>query len=69
MLKCSDDENNIVGCVLLEKKADTAYLGMLSVDPQIQASGVGGLLLKAAEGFTREHQYTTITITVIEQTA
>jgi GNAT superfamily N-acetyltransferase len=53
--------------VLLEKKKDTLYLGMLSVDPQIQASGIGKLLLAQAETFARQHQYKTITITVIDK--
>jgi predicted N-acetyltransferase YhbS len=67
LLKCTDEQQNIVGCVLLEKKKDTLYLGMLSVDPHVQASGIGKLLLQHAESFAREHQYNTITITVIDQ--
>jgi predicted N-acetyltransferase YhbS len=67
MLKCTDEQQNIVGCVLLEKKKDTLYLGMLSVDPQVQASGIGKLLLQHAETFAREHHYNTITITVIDR--
>ena len=67
MLKCTDEQQNIVGCVLLEKKKDTLYLGMLSVDPQVQASGIGKLLLSHAENFARDHHYNTITITVIDR--
>ena len=67
MLKCTDEQQNIVGCVLLEKKKDTLYLGMLSVDPQVQASGIGKLLLNHAENFARDHHYNTITITVIDR--
>lgn len=67
ILRCADEQGSIVGCVLLEKKQDTLYLGMLSVDPQIQASGIGKLLLSAAETFARQHQYKTITITVIDR--
>jgi predicted N-acetyltransferase YhbS len=66
MLKCSDEQQAIVGCVLLEKKKDTLYLGMLSVDPKMQASGIGKLLLQHGEGFARDHQYDTVTITVID---
>jgi len=65
MLKCID-EQTIVGCVLLEKKENTLYLGMLSVDPQLQASGIGKLLLQHGELFAREHNYDTVTITVID---
>jgi len=65
MLKCIDEQQTIVGCVLLEKKENTLYLGMLSVNPQLQASGIGKLLLQQGEGFARDHQYDTVTITVI----
>lgn len=67
ILKCAGEQGAIVGCVLLEKKKDTLYLGMLSVDPHIQASGIGKLLLQHAEAFAQEHQYTSITITVIDR--
>jgi predicted N-acetyltransferase YhbS len=66
MLKCSDALQNIVGSVLLERKNETLYLGMLSVDPKMQASGIGKLLLQQGEGFARDHQYKTVTITVID---
>lgn len=67
ILRCADEQDTIVGCVLLEKKPNTLYLGMLSVDPQIQAAGIGKLLLTQSETFARQHQYKTITITVIDQ--
>jgi len=67
MIKCIDEQQNIAGCVLLEEKKDTLYLGMLSVDPKIQASGIGKLLLQQAEIFARDHHYNTITITVIDR--
>jgi len=67
ILRCADEQGTIVGCVLLEKKPDTLYLGMLSVDPQLQASGIGKLLLAKAEVFAQQHQYKTITITVIDR--
>ena len=40
----------LIGCVMLSRQDDgSAYLGMLSVDPVRQASGLGRLLLGAAE--------------------
>lgn len=40
----------LIGCVMLTQQDDgSAYLGMLSVDPVRQASGLGRLLLAAAE--------------------
>ena len=39
----------LIGCVMLSRQDDgSAYLGMLSVDPVRQASGLGRLLLTAA---------------------
>lgn len=41
--------DELVGCVLLERKGDGAYLGMLTVRPDLQAGGVGRRLLAAGE--------------------
>lgn len=67
LLKCTNDAGVILGSVLLEQKEGTLYLGMLSVDPYEQAAGIGARLLQAGEDFAREHQYSSITITVIDQ--
>jgi N-acetylglutamate synthase-like GNAT family acetyltransferase len=41
---------NVVGCVQVSRKdADTAYLGLLSVDPDAQAGGLGKALIVEAE--------------------
>ncbi len=43
-----------LGCVLLEKKSEgQAYLGMLTVNPKIQAQGIGKKLLSEAEEYAR----------------
>jgi len=39
----------IVGCVLVEKEAEEAHIGMLAVDPDKQSFGIGKTLLAAAE--------------------
>lgn len=46
----AEEGDTLVGCVQL-KRADSgaAYLGMLAVDPQVQAGGVGRQLMAAAE--------------------
>jgi ribosomal protein S18 acetylase RimI-like enzyme len=67
MLKCVDAQGTIVGCVLLEEKANTLYLGMLSVSPAVQASGIGKLLLQQGELFAQERGLDSVTITVIDQ--
>ena len=65
ILKAIDQSGEIVGCVYLEKKDITLYLGMLSVSPYKQASGIGKLLLKAADDYAKEKKCNTIEMTVI----
>ncbi|NII25899.1 GNAT family N-acetyltransferase [Pseudoflavitalea sp. X16] len=65
MLKYTNEQGEVLGCVLLEQKDGTLYLGMLSVSPQAQALGIGSKLLQQGEAFAREHQYHSVTITVI----
>lgn len=59
----------LIGCVMLSRQDDgSAYLGMLSVDPVRQASGLGRLLLAAAEGEARtRYGADRIEMTVIRQ--
>ena len=45
----------LVGCVYVElKDGDRSYLGLLSVDPSQQQSGLGSLLMTEAEKHCRE---------------
>jgi predicted N-acetyltransferase YhbS len=41
-------------CVYIEPRDNRCYLGLLSVDPQAQGTGLGGSLLKAAEDRARK---------------
>ena len=59
----SDDQ--ITGCVYLEKQGNALYLGMLSVSPTAQAQGIGKKLLNAAEEYARQHACDHIVMTVI----
>jgi predicted N-acetyltransferase YhbS len=45
----AEDEGGLVGCVYVEPRGERAYLGLLSVDPSRQQSGIGTLLVTAAE--------------------
>ena len=65
MLKNTDDDGKITGCVFLEKRSEKLYLGMLTVSPTLQAKGLGKQLLQAAEDFGREHGLKFMTMTVI----
>ena len=59
----------ITGCVQLTWLGDgLAYLGLLTVDPALQAAGLGKELLSRSEAFVREQwQATAIEMTVIGQ--
>jgi predicted N-acetyltransferase YhbS len=43
----------IVGCVYVEPGAERAYIGLLSVEPSLQGSGLGKRLMAAAEEYCR----------------
>lgn len=60
-----EEENEIVGCVYLEKQNNKLYLGMLTVNPLLQAKGTGKQLLAASEDFGKQNSCTYIEMTVI----
>ncbi len=49
----AEDENGLSGCVYVEPRGDRAYLGLLSVDPSRQQSGLGSQLMAAGEEYCR----------------
>lgn len=65
ILKANDPNDDIIGCVYLEKKGNSLYLGMLSVSPDKQASGIGKLLLSAADKYAIDNKCESIEMTVI----
>lgn len=65
VLKYTVDDGRIAGCVHLQKQGDKLYLGMLSVNPLLQAGGIGKQLLQAAELHAKKTGCHTITMTVI----
>lgn len=65
LLKNTNEEGAITGCVYLQKRGDKVYLGLLTVSPTLQANGLGRQLLNAAEEYARSINYTTLTMTVI----
>jgi GNAT superfamily N-acetyltransferase len=46
-----EENRSLVGCVYVEQRGDRAYLGLLSVAPSRQGTGLGGKLVAAAEKF------------------
>jgi len=60
-----EEEGSLRGAVYVERKADRAYLGLLSVDPSQQRRGLGRRLTSAAEEFARETGARFMDITVV----
>lgn len=50
-----EQDNAPVGCVRLERTADDCYLGLMTIRPTAQGSGLGRQLLEAAERWAVEH--------------
>jgi ribosomal protein S18 acetylase RimI-like enzyme len=51
MLKYTNPQNEIAGCVNLQQRGNKIYLGMFSVSPHLQGGGIGRQLLLAAEEY------------------
>jgi predicted N-acetyltransferase YhbS len=49
----AESEGAITGCVYVEPRGERAYLGLLSVDPARQQSGLGSRLMTAGEEYCR----------------
>jgi N-acetylglutamate synthase-like GNAT family acetyltransferase len=65
ILKCVNNQNQIVGCVNLQQHEEKIYLGMLSVSPELQGGGTGKQLLAAAEAYAKQVHCKAIYMTVI----
>ncbi|RYY98342.1 MAG: GNAT family N-acetyltransferase [Chitinophagaceae bacterium] len=65
ILKYTDASAGLQACVYLEKRAADLYLGMLSVDPRLQGSGIGKRLLEAAEVHARRIGCNAVLMSVI----
>jgi ribosomal protein S18 acetylase RimI-like enzyme len=65
ILKAIDGSQKLIGCVSLQEKKEKLYLGMLTVQPDIQATGIGKKLLTAAEICAKEKNIFCIEMTVI----
>ncbi len=50
----AEESSTLAGCVYVELRGDHGYLGLLSVDPGHQKTGLGRRLVAAAEEFARE---------------
>jgi ribosomal protein S18 acetylase RimI-like enzyme len=50
----AEGDEKVNGCVYVEMRGTRSYLGLLSVDPACQQSGLGSLLMQEAEQYCRE---------------
>jgi ribosomal protein S18 acetylase RimI-like enzyme len=65
ILKYTDDNRQIIGCVYLQLRKQKLYLGMLTVSPTLQTSGIGRQLLHEAEMIAHQLNCGVIFMTVI----
>jgi len=65
IFKYVNAENKIAACVNLQQQGKKLYLGMLTVSPTLQGSGIGKKLLAASEQYARENMFEAIRMTVI----
>ncbi|HTW48982.1 MAG TPA: GNAT family N-acetyltransferase [Acidobacteriaceae bacterium] len=61
----AEDNGALAGCVYVELHSDHSYLGLLSVDPDRQKTGLGRRLTAAAEEFAREMGSHRMELTVV----
>lgn len=64
-LKYTNSQQQTIGCVNLQQHGEKLYLGMFSVEPQLQGSGIGKQLLQAAEEYAKALHCTAIYMSVI----
>ena len=57
----------LIACVYLEPRGERTYLGLLSVDPTLQKSGIGSLMMTAAEDRRRERNAKFIDILIVSR--
>jgi len=67
MLTLRDDDGSLLGSIWLEPRgADVWYLGMFTVRPDLQARGLGRVLLDESERFARSRGARRMRISVIQ---
>src|SRR5262249_37945207 len=59
----AEQDDRIIGAILIRITGKTGYFGMLAVDPGLQRSGTGRALREHAEQFCKERGCTEMTLT------
>lgn len=65
----AEDATGMVGCVYAQVRGDTGYIGLLSVEPARQGTGLGRKLMEAAENFFKQIGCTQVELRVVSARA
>jgi len=65
LLKYTNDDGQLIGCVNLQQHGAKIYLGMFSVSPLLQGGGIGKKLLKASEEYALQVNCSAIYMRVV----
>jgi N-acetylglutamate synthase-like GNAT family acetyltransferase len=61
----AEEAEVLIGCVYIEQRGDGAYLGLLSIEPTRQGTGLGTRVTLRAEDFARDAGATRIDLKVV----
>jgi ribosomal protein S18 acetylase RimI-like enzyme len=65
LLAAEESDGRLVGCVYTEVRGERGYMGMLTVDPARQRSGLGTRIMEAAEEHLRSKGCVAVDILVL----
>jgi ribosomal protein S18 acetylase RimI-like enzyme len=65
LLAAEDSDGQLIGCVYTEVRGERGYMGMLTVDPARQRSGLGTRIMEAAENHLRSRGCNAVDILVL----
>jgi predicted N-acetyltransferase YhbS len=60
-----EEETRLLACVYLEPRGDRVYLGMLSVEQDVQGRGIGRHMMHEAEEFSRRAGHVAIDLRIV----
>jgi predicted N-acetyltransferase YhbS len=60
-----EEEARVLACVYLEPRGDRVYLGMLSVEQDMQGRGIGRRMMQEAEDFARRAGHVAIDLRIV----
>jgi predicted N-acetyltransferase YhbS len=60
-----EEDSRLLACVYLEPRGDRAYLGMLSVEQDVQGRGIGRRMMQEAEDFARRAGHIAIDLRIV----